>query len=400
MTPRRRDFRKGESVSRQQATESPLPGLEDTWLSDLVSTPQHEGTLHRADGTTEQVPVEIPDGFWTAATDNLEPYRMSGWQNVDVDHPADTGHPGYRVAYKTLKLMPTQDIEMLWPNLRVRFAVGTLNRGGVRTPDGVPTREPQHRVVPEYGMRIQEPDGRARYVGCPDRRLTFSAWEENTSGVIYVEFIYRLRDDADTDADSVRRIGRAAVAPAKTILDLLHGPRLLGLPLLEEIGEVFEDWHWNRRLDSVALATELQLRPRVVDSATFLAQVQPAMGRNQAMTETDRARFRLASQWYWLADAQADPVNRFIQYWLVVESLEMPTTNISPVKARLAEIIGDSTGTASFVGIRGKLVHGNSSDVTTDELDRVRVLARVLLSSRIGNAMPADVERIRQWLSP
>jgi hypothetical protein len=292
---------------------------------------------------------------------------MRGWQSTDHEHPPDHGSPGYRAAYKTLKLVPSRDVQLRWPNLSINFRAGTLNRGGVRTPDGVEGRRPTHQIVPEYGTRLIEPDGTARYVGCPDRRLTFAGWEENAGGLLYVEILYRLPEGADTDAESVRRTGRAAVAPIKTMLDLAFGPRLLGLPVLEEIGEVFDDWHWSRRLDSVSLSTELQLRPQIVQAEAFIERMQRALEDNQSKVPEERRRFRLASQWYWLADAEADLVNRFVQLWLVIESLEMETTNIGPVKRRLAELLGINTDTGPFAGrlygIRSALVHGNSDEV-------------------------------------
>jgi hypothetical protein len=79
---------------------------------------------------------------------------MSGWQNVDVDHPADNGRPGYRVAYKTLKLMPTQDIEMFHhaePGADARAEVFEPHRGAGWRPS--PTKCAS-RAVRSGGRRV------------------------------------------------------------------------------------------------------------------------------------------------------------------------------------------------------------------------------------------------------
>jgi hypothetical protein len=369
----------------------------------VVNVHRQNAVIRRADGESELVPVDIPEGFFPTGEDQLQRYRMNGWQNTDTEHPSDRGHPGYRVAYKTLKLIPSRDIQLQFPNLRLTFGSGTLDRGGVRTPEGCDGRAPNHQIVPEYGMRLTEPSGTVRYVGCPDRRFTFAAWQEDLGGIFYVEILYRLAPDVESDPDSVRRAGRAAVAPIKTMLELAAGPRLLGIPLLEEIGQVFDDWHWNRRLDSVSLSTELQLRPQIVGAQAFAERMRRALDDNQSKTAEERRRFRLASQWYWLADAEPDPVSRFIYFWLVIESLEMQTTNIAPVKARLKSLLGSSADTGSFVGRlyrqRGALVHGNSDEVASEVVHQVEVTARSLLRIRMGERpSEEDVGLLKVWV--
>jgi len=365
---------------------------------------EYHAKLHRADGTTEDIPVTVPDGFFTGTTEELRYYRGGGWQNTDEAHPPAGGHPAYRVAYKTLKIIPDQDIILTWPNLRVMFGMGKLNRGGVGTPDGIPSRQPNKNVVPEYGTRVTNAGGVRWYIGCPDPRLTFAAWEESPGGLSYIEILYQLSDGADSEPEKLLRAGRAAVAPLKTILDLTFGPRLLGIPLLEEIGCVFDDWHWNRRLDSSALALESQLPLVIMQSSDFTSRLVPRIEKNQRDSETDRKRFRLASQWYWLADSQQDLVNKFIHYWIVLESLEMETSDIAPIKARLVELLNeDKALCARFVGriygIRCKLVHGNSDTVTNEQLDQVQTLARLLLLSRTGeDQLDQEIRQLREWV--
>ena len=364
----------------------------------------YEGTVHRADGRVEKFPVDMPEGFWNPGADALEFYRGSGWQNVDEEHPEGGGKPAYRVAYKTLRLVPTQDISLVWPNLQVKFRVGELNCGGFQTPEGIPSRKPNMQVVPEYGIRIPRMDGAPHYLNCPNPNMGFAAWERNIKALTYVEIIRLVEESTSESPDDMLNDGRAGVAPIKTILDLAFGPRLLGLPLLEEIGEVFEDGHWNRRLDSVRLGTELQLRPTWIDASEFLERLRPRIENNQSLSEVERRRFRLASQWYWLADAEVDGANRFIHYWLVIESLEMETKNIGPVKDRLVVLLGqDTERVRNFVGqlyaTRGSLVHGNLLQVTKEQLERVEALARLLLLARIGDFQSEqELQLIRSWV--
>lgn len=351
----------------------------------------------------EGVQVDIPRDFSRPRQDQLDNYVGGGWQNTDDKHLPDHGRPGYRVAFKTLKLIPSRDIQLEWPNLRIVFGAGSLNRGGMRTPDGIEGRRPHHQIVPEYGMRLTDPNGSVRYIGCPDQRLAFSGWEEDVGGLFYVEILYVLPDSADRSAESVRRAGRTAVAPVKTMLDLAFGPRLLGIPLLEEIGEIFEDWHWNRRLDSVSLSTELQLRPEVLNAEDVIAHFRPIIEHNQGGTPEQRRRFRLAAQWYWLADAEPDPVNRFLQLWFVTETLEMENTNIAPVKARVAALIGGNLDPGPFVGrlygLRSALVHGNADIVTADQLHKVELLAYSFLKVHMGQSpSQAEIEQLRRWI--
>jgi len=363
-------------------------------------------TIRRADGSVEHVDLDMPPEFLISPSDDLLEMRMSGWQHADEQHPAGGGRPGYRVAYKTVKLMPAKDITIPLPqDSRLKVAMGSLNRGGVHTPDGVPGRQPAHHVVPEYGTLSTDITGAVRYIRCLNPAMSFEAWEEELGGLSYVEIICGVEDAAANDPDALREAGRSKVVALKTMLDLMFGPRLLGIPLLEEIGEVFDDWHWNRRLDSVLLSTELQVRSAFLDPDAFVGAAGSFIAAYEGLSNEDQRRFSLACQWYWLADAEPDQVNRFIQFWLVIESLEMSTTDIAPVKRRLATVLGTSDGVSDFVGrlfgTRGTLVHGDSASVSSDDLDRVEALARILLTARVADVRVAAVPYLRQiqsWL--
>jgi hypothetical protein len=188
-------------------------------------------TIRRADGSVEHVDLDMPPEFLTSPSDDLLEMRMSGWQHADEQHPAGGGRPGYRVAYKTVKLMPAKDITIPLPqDSRLKVAMGSLNRGGVHTPDGVPGRQPAHHVVPEYGTLSTDITGAVRYIRCLNPAMSFEAWEEELGGLSYVEIICGVEDAAANDPDALREAGRSKVVALKTMLDLMFGPRLLGIP--------------------------------------------------------------------------------------------------------------------------------------------------------------------------
>jgi hypothetical protein len=113
--------------------------------------------------------------------------------------------------------------------------------------------------------------------------------------------------------------------------------------------------------------------------------------------DEDRGRLRIASQWYWRADADGDPVMRFLGYWLCVEALELSdSANISPVKRRVASLLQVeqariATGVGRLYGLRSSLAHGKVRHVNAESLDDVMGLAVPLLESRLlGTVSPSN----------
>lgn len=100
---------------------------------------------------------------------------------------------------------------------------------------------------------------------------------------------------------------------------------------------MFEDWHWNRKLGGRSVAIESQARQEHLDGHTFVKRVGPAIDRLLDFDAERRQRVRVASQWYWRAEGEADNVIRFVGYWLVVEALELgENANIGPLKRNIA----------------------------------------------------------------
>lgn len=299
--------------------------------------------------------------------------------------------------------MPAGDVILTLPNLQITYAVGDLERGGVTTPGGVVGRRANEFVVPEFAHRNAVVDGRGS-VAVNSYPNQFESWTD-TASIAYVEFLCRLPDDTSSDPDVLLQVGRAFVISLKTMLDVKYGSRLLGLPWLEEIGEVFDDWYWIRRLGSPSLSNEAQLRLIEHSSKEFYSELEKLIKDNVLLPIDQRRRFELASHWYWFADAEMDPVNKFVQLWIVIEGLLMLNhSDTRPVKRKLAELLGSDEGTSTFVGrlyrVRGALVHGNVPSDFRENLEKVEALARLLLAEKVGDvsARP-EIGQIREWVS-
>jgi hypothetical protein len=289
------------------------------------------------------------------------------------------------------------DLVATFPNLRLHVGQGDIERGGIRVrQDSLPGRLWGQRIIPEFGQ-VQVLDGQIRYDGSPDLNFVLEGWEETLHRVGFVEIIARLDSlSAAASAAELRNAGRRAIASLRAQLDLVFGPRLLGALLLEEVGAVFDDWHWNRRLDAVQVAAESQAALSVLPASHFSSHFSQAVENHFAKDRQQQRRAALAARWYWLAEAEEDPANQFLQYWIVAECLEMKTTDIKPVSDRLAKLFS-SVSLASWrnlvgrlFGMRGKLVHGNVLQVDGGQLVLMRLVARVLLAYRLTGTVPVD----------
>ncbi len=205
----------------------------------------------------------------------------------------------------------------------------------------------------------------------------------------YVEVLYVFNDiDAEGGHSDRLAAARAAISTLLASLDLVFGPRLLGLRITEEIGEVFDDWHWNRRLDGPTVALEAQAQLEYVDADAAMAQIGAVFDANTGRSEEDRARLRIASQWYWRADAETDPVQAFIAHWLTIETLEMNGTNIAPLKDAVHALVGGpreqcASAVGRLQGLRSRLVHGKTRLVSSNQIDAVRNVSSALLERRL-----------------
>jgi hypothetical protein len=244
------------------------------------------------------------------------------------------------------------------------------------------------------------------YLSCPDLRYTFSGWEETVQALCYVEIIYIPELPKPASIEELYSAGRSSIADLKVLLDLKYGPRLLAMPIAEEVGETFNDWHWNRHIHSSRISAETQATFKSIDGNEMIRDLQLLLNRRMGLDERMLRRIKLASQWYWMADAEPDQVMRFTYWWLTIESLEMvDTTNIAPVRDRLAELCGNTSNDWAKVvgplyGVRSVVLHGNSRDITEQSIKTAEIIARFLLHSRLLDEIPADLaDKVKALLS-
>lgn len=329
----------------------------------------------------------------TARPLNEEPDWLigGGWQRTDEDHPPGGGEPAYRAVYKTLRVvLPT--VELRWPNLLVRFGHGTVDRGGMTLPGAIPARRPHHWVLPESGRLVPDEDNPDMLRYDPDINMgfNFAAEQEEIAEVFFLEFI--LKTEADGAAEQLGE-GRWKLATIRVMLDLRFGTRLLGAPLVEEAGRVFEDWHFIRSLESERVGAESQLAVAAVQPEEFDSWSGTEMDRYMRMSEGEKGRLGLACDWYWTGLQAADPVTQFLHFWFAVEVVAMPdTANVAPLRERLSQVAGAPADdwrefVGRLVGLRDRLVHGNERrTVPTERLVQVRALVEALLDAEFGQA--------------
>jgi hypothetical protein len=197
--------------------------------------------------------------------------------------------------------------------------------------------------------------------------------------------------------------GRSAVSALLMQLELEFGPRLLASRLAEEVGEVFDDWHWNRRAFTGTAHAESQAALITITGQEFVDRCKPLIEQNQALSDQERGRLRLAARWYWIAQEELDATLRFLELWMVVETLEMPSSHIKPVVARAALLLGSEAvelkgSIGRLFGIRGNLVHGKARGVSASDMRAVEALARLLLSGRCGGLRSSQLDETRELL--
>ena len=323
-----------------------------------------------------------------------------GWQRTDDAHPVDGGVPAYRAVFKTLRIILSGRVELLWPNLLVRFDHGTVEIGGMDLPGAVPARVPNRWVLPERGELVETSSGTRRYEPTINMAFQFAARQDELEHVSYVEFLLKT-DAIDPRGQLVE--GRQRLASLKVILELAFGSRLLGLPVTEEVGRLFDDWHFNRQLSTDELGAESQLPAVGLEATTLQTWARTVIDKSMLRSEPARNRFRLACEWYWTAIHAEEPVMQFLQLWFAVEVAAMPnTTNIRPVRERLAEICGNQPGdwdvfVGQLYGKRSRLAHGSEArQVTHSEVSGVRVLVEVLLEAEFGSASPARIAELQR----
>ena len=78
-------------------------------------------------------------------------------------------------------------------------------------------------------------------------------------------------------------------------MDLLWGERVLGPVITEEVGAIFDDWHWNRLLGGPTVAWEGQAQIAVASASELRDALEVAFTINREQTEDERERLRVAA---------------------------------------------------------------------------------------------------------
>jgi hypothetical protein len=325
---------------------------------------------------------------WPVYPEMPSAMTFSGWQGPDEHHPIGKGSPGYRIVFKTLRTVVVPTLEAVIGDLRVSFQNGPVNWGEPRFTNALPGRREGDWLVPQWGTLHLDQEPR-RYTIDPDRSIQFSAHTDTTPDTNYVEILFQIRDgDSLTFAEKLAR-GRSATGPLTAALDLIYGDRLLAAVITEEVGEVFPDWHWNRLLSGRNVAWEGQARLDFLDARSVAAAISPIVERQAERDDQGRNRLRVAAQWYWRADRDADTSLRFLGYWLCIEALELgDSPNIAPIKSAAARILGVdfsdvSPGIGRIYGLRSKIAHGKIRDVRHEDIKQVRAVATALLEDHL-----------------
>jgi hypothetical protein len=311
---------------------------------------------------------------------------MSAWQNVDDSHRPGQGAIAYRVVYKTLRTVVAEAV-VRFPNLLMRFGHGSVNRGGVRLPGAVPGRRRGEWYLTETGRLVERDDGTCAYDPDVNMQFQFAGWEDDIKDAFFVELIMLC---SQRDPFERLREGRRNLASLTTMLELRFGPRLLGIVLAEEIGELHSDDHWSRSLATDRLAAESSYDVELIDEQSVLDFNNATLRPHVDSSEADKKRRRLACDWYWSAIHAEDPVTEYLRLWFVVEALAMPnTTNVRPVKDLLAAGLGGNRDDWELVGRhlgrRSTLVHGNiDRGVDDSSITELRLLVEVLLMLEFG----------------
>jgi hypothetical protein len=327
---------------------------------------------------------------------DIDRFAFSAWQRVDDQHPPDAGQPAYRVVYKTLRVVLGEG-EIRFPNLVIRFGHGDVERGGVHLGSAVRGRRRGDWYLPESGRLVKEGSS-FRYAPDPPLNFEFHGWENTVESVFFVEMIL-VCESVEPHARIAE--GRRKLASLKTLLELQFGSRFLGLLLTEEIGALHADGFWTRSLASDRLANEWSFDVRLVEVKALLAFNEGSFARHIARPQADKSRLSLACDWYWSAIHAEEPVTEYLQLWFVVEVIAMPnTTNIAPIKDRLASEIGGQRADWKLVGNhfgrRGRLVHGQGErDVDDQAVDELRNLVEVLLCLEFGIVDKERFDRLR-----
>jgi hypothetical protein len=314
--------------------------------------------------------------------------KIDSTSGEDERHPPDGGSPGYRLVYKTLGLVPDKRLEInsKSANLKIFFAIREIDLGGHVVDGTLVGRTPNTLVLPGFLRLTPGKNDESTVTPIPNLEVNISGANKHFERASYIEFL--LKTDSSVPIEILNE-GRSKLARFKVMLDLIIGRQLLGTPIAEEVGRIFDDWHWVHHISTPAVILESTKPIQKIPITELRDRLSAAISFQEDLTDDDLRRLKLAAEWYWKSDHEPDPVNQFIQLWISIEATEMPdSTNITPVKNRLATItetdyaLWDSP-VGRLCGLRGRLVHGNAHAVRPMQLRAMKIICLTLLEARI-----------------
>lgn len=374
----------------------PRVTLHDTQTG--VVTPVEAGLVHGLDEFAEA---------WEHEVETPVPMTFEGWQMADDQHPPGGGRPAYRLVHKTLRTIVVPEVRLEMPNLLVNFINGDVTVGRPIFHGTLGSRKSGHFIVPEWGSVTSDREKGFQYEYTVNRNVHVQAEQETYPTCNHVEVLYVLNDGVSSEYEASMSAGRAGIAPFTAMLDLSYGERLLGPLLTEEVGEVFDDWHWNRRLGGRTVALESQANMKMLSGQQLSDSLRAAVDRQLGLADESRASLRVAAQWYWEAESQSDPGLAFASYWLVLEALELgQNANIRPLRVAFSAMLDFDENDIKvpigrLYGQRSALLHGDVRAVDENQVARIRTLATALLHKHLFGAVPDDrVKEVREVLLP
>lgn len=346
-------------------------------------------------------------GTWESDAPWSRGITLTAWQLVDDDHPGGSGKRAYRVVHKTLRTVTIPGVDYAVPNLHITFGNGPVNFGEPIFEGSLSRRRAGDFILPEWG-EVNVSGRETTYTHEPNVRVDINNTQADTPSANYLELIYVFdKVFSNNDYLGMLTAGRSAIATLAMTLDLLFGERIVGPVLAEEVGEVFDDWHWNRLLGGRHLSLESKAELKLIDGEQVAAALTTILDSSAERDEPARTRLRVASQWYWVAEGDADHVTSFIAYWLSLEALELgENVNIAPLRARIAELLAVDEDVVReplgrLYGLRSGLVHGVVRDATPEDVKRVRDVAVALLEYHVrGSVSETRLTNLRGLLLP
>lgn len=330
--------------------------------------------------------IQAPEGFFNIRDESPDWYRWSAWLWADDEHPAGEGQHAYRVVYKTIRMPIVGTLRLNWPNLNIRMWHGSVRIGHPTVDPSNPGRKEGYLIVPEWGLVVDTDDG-AVYQPTRASSPSLGAEDDELTDGSFVEFI--LRTESDRPNEQIAE-GRRTLASLHTMIDLSFGRRLLGTPLSEEVGELFDDGHFNCSVQSSLVGMESLTTVELLPVQQLQGWAQHVLERHMRRPTAEKETLALASEWYRLAESSLDPVLEFVYIWLSIEVLAMPnTTNIRPVRELLPTGLGGSEQdwkqlVGRLYGTRSDIIHAGRREVPADAVGVLRDIVEVLFELDLG----------------